>query len=303
MLSGYIRPRFVNTAFVSACNKAGQNANQEQRGVVSILFAGVDIGSTTSKCVLVDENKEQKIFYRDFTQADRNASGDMVLNAALKQLGAAREDVKKIVSTGYGRKSFLAADKAITEIIAHGIGTAALYPDARTIIDIGGQDSKVIEIDHGAVLRFEMNDKCAAGTGRFFEVLTNRLMGVEMDELSDLIAAADDPCQISSMCTIFAESEIISHLSQGMSKENIIAGVGWSIARRIISMGKSGRISYQEPIIFSGGVANNESIANIFSQLLGKKVIPSVNPQSTAALGAAITAVAEYRKELGKARP
>lgn len=266
-----------------------------------MLFAGVDIGSTTSKCVLVDENKEQKVFYRDYTQADRNASGDMVLDAALRQIGATRDNVKKIVSTGYGRKAFLSADKAITEIIAHGVGTAAIYPDARTIIDIGGQDSKVIEIDHGVVSRFEMNDKCAAGTGRFFEVLTNRLMGVEMDELSDLIAAADDPCQISSMCTIFAESEIISHLSQGMSKENIIAGVGWSIARRIVSMGKAGRIPYCEPIIFSGGVANNESIAKIFSELLDKEVIPSVNPQSTAALGAAITAVNEYKKEQAKA--
>lgn len=267
-----------------------------------MLFAGVDIGSTTSKCVIVDENREQKVFYRDFTKADRNASGDMVLAGALKEIGATRDDVKRIVSTGYGRKAFLSADKAITEIIAHGVGTAAIYPDTRTIIDIGGQDSKVIELEHGVVTRFEMNDKCAAGTGRFFEVLTNRLMGVEMDELSDLIAAADEPCQISSMCTIFAESEIISHLSQGMSKENIIAGVGWSIARRIVGMGKAGRIPFQEPIVFSGGVANNASIAGIFAQLLNKPVTQSVNPQSTAALGAAITAVNDYRKEQAKAK-
>lgn len=261
-----------------------------------ILFAGVDIGSTTSKCVILDEKKEQKVFYRDFTLADRNASGDKVLDAALEHIGASRDDLGGIVSTGYGRKAFHSADKAITEIIAHGVGTAALYPDVRTIIDIGGQDSKVIEVDHGIVVKFEMNDKCAAGTGRFFEVLTSRLMGVAMDELSDMIAAADNPCQISSMCTIFAESEIISHLSQGESKENIAAGVGWAIARRITAMGRSGRIPYNDRIVFSGGVANNHSIAKIFEQLLGKPVTPSINPQSTAALGAAITAVNEYRK-------
>jgi len=265
------------------------------------LFAGVDIGSTTSKCVILDENREKKIFYRDFTQADRNLSGETVLNAALEKIGASRSDIKRIVSTGYGRKAFLAADKAITEIIAHGTGTAELYPGTATIIDIGGQDSKVIELDNrGKVLRFEMNDKCAAGTGRFFEVLTNRLMGVEMDQLSDMIAAADEPAQISSMCTIFAESEIISHLSQGMSKENIIAGVGWAIARRIVGMGKAGRIPYNEPIVFSGGVANNHSIAKIFSEILGKEVIPSVDPQSTAALGAAVTALNDYLKEQAK---
>ncbi len=262
----------------------------------SILFAGVDIGSTTSKCVILNENKEQLVFHRDYTLADRNESGERVLNASLQKIGASRNDLCGIVSTGYGRKAFLCADKAITEIIAHGIGTAELYPDVKTIIDIGGQDSKVIEVDHGMVVKFEMNDKCAAGTGRFFEVLTNRLMGVEMDELSDMIAAADAPSQISSMCTIFAESEIISHLSEGQKKENIIAGVGWAIARRIVGMGRSGRIPFNSQIVFSGGVANNRSIAGIFEQLLGKPVTPSVNPQSTAALGAAITAVNEYKK-------
>ncbi|MGI5976726.1 MAG: acyl-CoA dehydratase activase [Candidatus Limivicinus sp.] len=266
--------------------------------VIAILFAGIDIGSTTSKCVLLDENKKQLVYYHDYTEADRNLSGVKVFNAALKELGAEKGDVRRIVSTGYGRKALECADKAITEIIAHGLGTVEIYPDVSTIIDIGGQDSKVIGLENGMVTRFEMNDKCAAGTGRFFEVLTHRLMGVEMDDLSDLIDSSDEPCHISSMCTIFAESEIISLLSQGKKKEDIIAGVGWAIARRIVGMGKAGRIPYKDQIVFSGGVANNHAIARIFSELLGKPVTPSVNPQSTAALGAAITAYNDYRKEL-----
>ena len=214
----------------------------------------------------------------------------MTVGIGLRASGLAPERFIAVFYTGLGASLLLAG-----LLFGRNFGQAVLA-DARVqnrIEDKGGQDSKVIEVDHGMVVKFEMNDKCAAGTGRFFEVLTNRLMGVEMDELSDMIAAADAPSQISSMCTIFAESEIISHLSEGQKKENIIAGVGWAIARRIVGMGRSGRIPFNSKIVFSGGVANNRSIAGIFEQLLGKPVTPSVNPQSTAALGAAITAVNE----------
>lgn len=133
------------------------------------------------------------------------------------------------------------------------MGTWHALPGTRTIIDIGGQDSKVISLDDlGNVERFEMNDKCAAGTGRFFEVLTHRLLGIEMDQLSDLMKKSKEPCSISSMCTIFAESEIISYLSQKVPVEDIAAGTGRSIARRIINMGRSAQITYAEPIVFSG---------------------------------------------------
>jgi len=261
------------------------------------LFAGVDIGSTTSKCVLIDENKDVKVFYRDFTQFDRNLSGEIVLKGALDEIGANPEDVKYIVSTGYGRKAFLKANINIPEIIAHGMGTHAADPTARTIIDIGGQDSKVIELDEfGTVTKFEMNDKCAAGTGRFFEVLTHRLLGIEMDQLSDVMLQATDPCSVSAMCTIFAESEIISLLSQKEPIANVAAGTGRSIVKRVLAMGRSAQISFQEPIVFSGGVANNEAITKMFSELLHKPVKALELPQSTAALGAALRALAEYKK-------
>ena len=191
----------------------------------TMLFAGIDIGSTTSKCVLIDENGEQKVYRRIMTEFNRNASGEKVLAEALDTIGASVDDVAFIVSTGYGRKAFLRSNKNIPEIIAHAIGTQRVVPDVRTIIDIGGQDSKVIGIDaSGNVNKFEMNDKCAAGTGRFFEVLTHRLLGIEMDELSDCIKAAAAPIEISSMCTIFAESEIISHLSHNVPVPDIAAG-------------------------------------------------------------------------------
>ena len=260
-------------------------------------FAGVDIGSTTSKCVIIDENAEMLTFRRIATEFDRDVSGNKVFAEALANAGVAEEDVRYVIATGYGRKAYQRADDNIPEIIAHGVGTHYVDPTARTIIDIGGQDSKVIELDEfGTVMRFEMNDRCAAGTGRFFEVLTHRLLGIEMEQLSDLIKQSTNPCTISSMCTIFAESEIISYLSQKLPVADIAAGTGMSIAKRIISMGRAAQITYVEPIVFSGGVANNEAIAEIFSRLLNKKVRPLELPQSTAALGAALRAKQAYEK-------
>lgn len=266
--------------------------------MISIIFAGVDIGSTTSKCVLTDEENKMLTFQIIYTGFNRNESGEEVLQMALKDIGKSVEDIGYIVATGYGRKAFSRANKNIPEIIAHALGTVPLHEGVRTIIDIGGQDSKVIELDeNGVVTRFEMNDKCAAGTGRFFEVLAGRLLGVEMDELSDLILKSEKPCVISSMCTIFAESEIISYLSQGVAKQDIVAGMGRSIVRRVIGMGKAGQMKFVEPIVFSGGVAKNEGIVNEFMNQLEKTVTSISLPQATAALGAAVSASKEYKKE------
>ena len=197
-------------------------------------FAGVDIGSTTSKCVIIDENAEMLTFRRIATEFDRDVSGNKVFAEALADAGVAEEDVRYVIATGYGRKAYQRADDNIPEIIAHGVGTHYVDPTARTIIDIGGQDSKVIELDEfGTVMRFEMNDRCAAGTGRFFEVLTHRLLGIEMEQLSDLIKQSTNPCTISSMCTIFAESEIISYLSQKLPVADIAAvTASWSFSPR-----------------------------------------------------------------------
>jgi predicted CoA-substrate-specific enzyme activase len=274
---------------------------KKARKVKVIIFIGIDIGSTTTKCAIIDENQKICCFHIIFTSFDRNQSGNEALEQALLKCNRTMAEVGYIVATGYGRKAFLKADKVMPEIICHATGTVQVFPGVRTIIDIGGQDSKVIEIDaQGVVSRFEMNDKCAAGTGRFFEVLAHRILNVELEELELMISNAKNPATISSMCTIFAESEIISFLSQGIAKEDIVAGMSKSIVRRIVGMGKAGQIQFLEPICFSGGVAKNHGVAQYFAEFLGKQVDVLELPQSTAALGAAIAAKKEFEKTANK---
>jgi predicted CoA-substrate-specific enzyme activase len=263
-----------------------------------VIFAGIDIGSTTTKAVLVDESKKILTFSLIDTSFDRNRSGEEVLQRALEEASCMEDDIGYIASTGYGRRSFQRAQKVMPEIFCHGKGTLHLMPDVRTIIDIGGQDSKIIEIDDAGIIKnFEMNDKCAAGTGRFLEVLTQRLLNISLDELGPLSLKAEDPCVISSVCTIFAESEIISFLSTGRRKEDIACGMHNSIAKRIISMGHGAHVSFEDPVIFTGGGARNIGLVKSFEGLLQKSIVNIEHPQSTAALGVALFAKETYEKE------
>jgi predicted CoA-substrate-specific enzyme activase len=255
------------------------------------MFVGIDIGSVTTKAVIINEQKEILAFSLILTSYDRQKSGADVLESALKEAGKARDAIEYLVSTGYGRRAFTPSDKVLTEIVCHAEGTKFLFPTVRTIIDIGGQDSKVIQLDEeGRVTRFEMNDKCAAGTGRFLEVLTERILNVPINELGPLALKSKNLCTLSSVCTVFAESEIISLLSEHKAKEDIVYGMSKAIAKRVISMGVSGQISYIEPIVFSGGVAKNIGVVKAIEEELGKRVITLKEPQMTAALGAAIFA-------------
>lgn len=264
-----------------------------------MLFAGVDIGSTTTKAILIDETCEILDFSLIPTGFDRNKSGEEVLEKALKQAGISRESIKYIASTGYGRRSLESSDKVLPEIICHARGTIFLHPETKTIIDIGGQDSKVIQLDDdGRVRKFEMNDKCAAGTGRFFEVLTERILNISIEELGPLSLKSQNACVLSSVCTIFAETEIISFLSSGTPIEDIAAGMHKAVAKRIIGMGRAGQIPFEEPIIFSGGVAKNIGVVKAFEELLGKQVITLENPQNTGALGVALFAKETFDREI-----
>ncbi len=256
------------------------------------LFAGVDIGSTTTKCALIDESGELQSFHLSYTGADRSKSGNEVLDAALEKIGADRSSVARVVATGYGRHIMAGADDSSPEIICHARGTVHLRPTTRTIIDIGGQDSKAIGLDaDGDIMMFEMNDKCAAGTGRFFEVLSTRLMGEELDALSDISLEADEPCTISSMCTIFAETEIISLLSEGVSKANIIMGMNLAVAKRVVNMAKRCLGTLTGDIVFTGGVANSEGVRRaVESQCGGAKVHTLEHAQITGCMGAALIA-------------
>lgn len=255
------------------------------------MFAGVDIGSATTKAVIIDQRGEILAFSLLPTSYDRQQSGAEVLKLALDKIQKSEDSLKYIVSTGYGRRAFASADKVLPEIVCHAKGTKFLLPAVRTIIDIGGQDSKVIELDEqGGVVRFEMNDKCAAGTGRFLEVLTERILNLSIDELGPLALKSRQPCILSSVCTVFAESEVLSLLSEHKAREDIAYGISRAIAKRVISMGAGGQISYNEPIVFSGGVARNIGVVKAIEEEMGKKVITPEEPQITAALGAAILA-------------
>ncbi|MFA9423712.1 MAG: acyl-CoA dehydratase activase [Sedimentibacter sp.] len=255
------------------------------------IVAGIDIGSTTAKCLLLNDKKEIIAFEKLLTSYDRNECGQLILEKALNAVNMTRENVEYMISTGYGRRSMDGVDDTLPEIICHATGTVFLIPTVRTILDIGGQDSKAIGIDEdGYIERFEMNDKCAAGTGRFFEVLAGKLLGTDIDELGRLSLEADNPPTISSMCTIFAETEIISMMSEGVSRKNIIAGMNYAVAKRVYSMAKRSLGNLKSDIVFTGGVANSPGMVKAFEDLINKPVLTLDNPQITAALGAALAA-------------
>jgi predicted CoA-substrate-specific enzyme activase len=223
-----------------------------------------------------------------FTGYNAEQAGTKVYEELLKELGIENFDVRRVVSTGYGRNSVKFMDKAMTEIICHGAGAHYLNPRARSVIDIGGQDSKAIILDErGKVKNFAMNDKCAAGTGRFLEVMA-RALEVDLDGFGALSLRAGDPSRISSLCTVFAESEVISLISKGEQRENIIAGIHESIAARIAAM--ANRLRIAPLVVMTGGVAKNIGVVKALERKIGMAVEVSEYAQVNGAIGAAILA-------------
>ncbi|GAB6269327.1 MAG: BadF/BadG/BcrA/BcrD ATPase family protein [Smithella sp.] len=252
-----------------------------------MISAGIDIGSITAKAALFAEKKiiATKVI---FTGYNAEAAGLKVYEEVLKEAGIDKSAVKKIVSTGYGRNSVKFADKSYTEIMCHAAGAHFLNPHIRSIIDIGGQDSKAILLDdNGKVKNFVMNDKCAAGTGRFLEVMA-RAMEVSLDEFGTMSIKSKNPSKISSLCTVFAESEVISLIAKGEQRQDIIAGIHESIASRISSM--VGRVGIKEPVMITGGVARNIGVIHALEKKLGMNIEVSPYAQVNGAIGAAIIA-------------
>lgn len=252
-----------------------------------MITAGIDIGSITAKAAVLNNSHilGTKVM---FTGYNAKQAGKMVMDDLLKELTLSREDIKAVVSTGYGRNSVEFADKAVTEITCHGVGAHFINPAIRFIIDVGGQDSKVIKIDpEGRVVDFAMNDKCAAGTGRFLEVMA-RAMEVDLDEFGPICLRAEKPSKISSICTVFAESEVISLISKGETRENIIAGIHDSVASRISAMAK--RVGVVEPVMMTGGVAKNIGAVKALEGKLETSIQVSSYAQVNGAIGAAILA-------------
>jgi predicted CoA-substrate-specific enzyme activase len=251
----------------------------------SMIVAGIDVGSVSTKVAMAVNNE---MIYKVIipTGWSPRQAGEHVLAAALNQAGVdGKADF--VVATGYGRIALPTANKAVTEITCHARGVAYLLPETRVVIDIGGQDSKIIKIGaQGRVLDFVMNDKCAAGTGRFMEVIAARL-GVDVAELSDL-AKDETPIELNSMCTVFAESEVVGLLAKGTGKGEIVAGLHKAISRRIGAMVE--RINPESPIIFTGGVAQNKSLAHSLSTQLNMPVLVPEDCQFTGAIGAMLIA-------------
>ncbi len=254
---------------------------------------GLDVGSASSKVVILDEDKN--IVSSCVVQVGTGSSGpSRALDEALGKVNLTLDDMKKIVATGYGRYAFEKADKQISEISCHAKGIFHLVPTARTIIDIGGQDAKAIRLDNnGMVSQFFMNDKCAAGTGRFLEVMS-RVLEIDITQMAEYDSRATEVVNVSSTCTVFAESEVISHLSNNVPKENIIAGIHASVASK--ACGLAYRTGLEDDIVMGGGVAQNAGVVRAISRELRRPVIVAPNPQITGALGAALFAYDEAKK-------
>ena len=257
------------------------------------FFAGIDLGSLCTKVVILDIDKKIKSYTILRSGAVYKGVAETALNEALSKAGLEFKDLHYIVSTGYGRTRVPFAQKEVTEISCHARGANYFCPEVRTVIDIGGQDSKVIHVDdQGRPVRFVMNDKCAAGTGRFLEVMAGAL-GVDLDEMSELSFQAQELIEVSSMCTVFAESEVISLFAGGYKKQEIAAAVYRSIARRIT--GLVGQLGIKEKVAMTGGVAKSKGMVRALAEKLGITLIISEEPQITGALGAALIA---YDKEV-----
>lgn len=253
-----------------------------------MYVVGIDIGSLSTKVALIQDGKMIDYLIDRSTYRFKEV-GLELFNKILTKNSIKKEDLSMIMSTGYGRHSIDIAKDQKSEITAHARGVQYYYPKVNSIIDIGGQDSKVIVINkrNGKVMDFAMNDKCAAGTGRFLEVMSNALE-VDISEFGDLSLQSSNPEDISSMCTVFAESEVISLFAKGAKKIDIASGIHKSIAKRVGGMAK--RLDVEPQLVFCGGVAKNPGVKKALEKELGFKIDVPENPQITGALGAALIA-------------
>lgn len=268
-----------------------------------MIVAGVDVGSLTGKAVIMECNSEPKIKGSSIvaTTIIPARTANKAMDDALKEAGLTREDIEYIVGTGYGRIRIPFANQNISEITCHGRGAHYFIPTVRTIVDIGGQDCKVIKVDEtGKLLDFAMNDKCAAGTGRFLEVMAKALE-TTVDKLGPMSLDSKRPALITSQCSVFAESEVISLVAEGKSVVNIVAGIHHSVASRIMAL--VNRIGLQPDITMTGGVAKNIGVRVALEEKLGmelKKLPEGIDPQIIGAFGAALLAKDELMKKKTK---
>jgi (R)-2-hydroxyacyl-CoA dehydratese activating ATPase len=256
-------------------------------------FAGLDIGSTMTKAVILGPDKESSVIGP--TGPEHRKLANKVMQEALDRAGISFPDVTFVVATGYGRINVPFADRQITEITCHAKGLSYLLPSARTVVDIGGQDSKGIKIANGKVVSFVMNDKCAAGTGRFLEVIAEAL-GVPLNKLGELSLASEKAVAISNTCTVFAEQEVISQLAGGESVPNLIAGIHEAIATRVYAM--VAKLKIERDVAITGGGAKNIGLVKALEGKFGCPVLVPPEPLLTGALGAALMGKGIYENAM-----
>ena len=251
--------------------------------------AGIDVGSTQSKAVILDSSRAIVARTLIDTGANVKRAGQRTFENILETSGVARDDVRFVVGTGYGRYKIEAGDDQVTEISCHARGAQMLFPSTRTVIDMGGQDTKAIKIgSEGEVLDFSMNDKCAAGTGRFLAGAAD-VLGLTLDEIGEISLKGTKPIRLTSVCTVFVESDILSHLAQKQKVENILAGVHLAIAARTIGLVR--RVGVEEEVTFTGGVARNIGMVRALEGKLGTSLNVSADSQYIGAIGAALFAL------------
>jgi predicted CoA-substrate-specific enzyme activase len=266
-----------------------------------IFGAGVDVGSTQTKAIVVDE--AHRIVARSLipTGANVTRAGENAFLRCCEEAGLARADVGYVVGTGYGRYKVTFGDTQITEITCHARGAHSIFPATRTVIDMGGQDTKAIKVGpDGSVVDFSMNDKCAAGTGRFLSAAAD-VTGVSLDEIGPRSLEARTPVRLTSVCTVFVESDIMSYLAQRKTVEDILGGVHKAIATRTMSLVR--RVGVEDEITFTGGVSRNTGMVRALEDVLGKPINVSPEGHFIGAIGAALFALERARAQVAGAAP
>ncbi len=255
-----------------------------------VYFAGIDIGSVTTKAVILSEKNEIISFRVMASGGNYKETGNKILERVLSENRLTKQDLKAVFTSGQGAASII-SDRQVNEITAQGRALHFLFPDVRTVIDVGGQATRVARVDHqGRVTDFAISEKCASGSGRFLQVMS-RVLQVELPEMGPLSLNSKNPVKFSTSCAVFAESEAISRITEGMTKEDIIAGMHISMARKINNLIQ--RIRLEQKCGLTGGGAMDIGLVKSLEDIIGSRLLLPPEPQTTAALGAALMASEE----------
>jgi len=258
-------------------------------------FGGIDSGSLSTDAAII--SNDEVIAYSIIpTGASNRKAGEKAWRQTLDKAGVGEQNVGLVIATGYGRESVDFAHSSVTEITCHARGAHYLFPEVRTVIDVGGQDSKVIRVSEvGRVTDFVMNDKCAAGTGRFLEVMA-RALEIDLEEMGILSLKSSKEVTVSSTCTVFAESEVVGLVAAGHETRDILKAIHSAIAGRVAALG--GRVGIEPEVVMTGGVAKNIGVVRVLEEKIGSELTVPAEPQIVGAVGAALIAAEKYRESI-----